>query len=81
VSEKIKEIIVTVGDDALNNIHQLADQLAAKGMKVDRVMPVTGVIAGSCAATKMPDLEKVDGVTSVEEEVVASLSPPGSNVQ
>ena len=73
MSEKIKAIIVTVGDDALNNIHQLADQLAAKGMKVDRVMPVTGVIAGSCAATKMPALEKVDGVISVEEEVVASI--------
>jgi len=50
-------------------------------MKVDRVMPVTGVIAGSCAASKVADLKKVDGVMSVEEEVVAQLPPQDSSVQ
>lgn len=81
MSKKLKPIIVTVTDDMLKDIHQVADQLVAKGMKVDRVMPVTGVIAGSCPSTKMSALEKVNGVMSVEEEAVAHLPPPNSPVQ
>ena len=79
--KKTKPIIVTVTDDALNKIDDLAAQLTAKGMKVDRVMPLTGVIAGSAASTKMSGLRKVKGVMSVEEEVTAELPPPDSSVQ
>lgn len=79
--KKRKPIIVTVADDALKNIHELADRLAAKGMKVDRVLPITGIISGSCPSTKMGDLENVDGVTSVEEETSAEIPPPDSSLQ
>lgn len=79
--KKRKPIIVTVADDALKNIHELAARLVAKGMKVDRVLPTTGIISGSCASTKMGELENVDGVTSVEEEASAELPPPGSSLQ
>lgn len=78
---KGKSVIVTVSDDALPNIHQLADELGAKGMKVDRVMPVTGVITGSLKASKVSALGKVVGVLSVEEETTAQLPPPDSPVQ
>lgn len=79
--KKTKPIIVTVTDDALNKIDDLAAQLAAKGMKVDKVMPLTGVISGSAAPTKMSGLRNVKGVMSVEEEVTAELPPPDSPVQ
>jgi hypothetical protein len=78
---KRKPVIVTVADDALKNIHELADKLAAKGMKVDRVLPITGIISGSCASTKMGELENVDGVMSVEEEASAEAPPPDSSLQ
>jgi hypothetical protein len=81
VSETMKPIIVTVTDAMLPNIQRVADQLAAKGMKVSRVMPVTGVIAGSCPSNEMTAVEKVDGVLSVEEEAVAHLPPSDSPVQ
>jgi hypothetical protein len=81
VPKKRKPIIVTVADDALKNINELAAQLTAKGMKVDRVLPITGIISGSCASTKMGELENVDGVTSVEEEASAEIPPPGSTLQ
>jgi hypothetical protein len=71
MSKKLKQIIVIITDNMLKDIHQVADQLASKGMKVDRVMPVTGVIAGSAPSTKIPALEKVEGVMSVEEEATA----------
>lgn len=79
--KKRKSIIVTVADDALKNIDELAAKLTAKGMKVDRVLPVTGVISGSCASAKMGELENVHGVTSVEEEAAAEIPPPGSLLQ
>jgi hypothetical protein len=81
LAKKSKSLIVTVSDDALKNIHQLAEHLGAKGLKVDRVMPVTGVISGSYAGSKMSELKKVDGVQSVEEELTSELPPPDSDVQ
>lgn len=81
MSKKTKSIIVTVTDDALNKIDELAERLKAKGMKVDQVLPATGVITGSAASTKMPTLEKVDGVMSVEEELTIQLPSPDSPVQ
>lgn len=78
---KRKPIIVTVADDALKNIDELAAKLAAKGMRVDRIMPITGIISGSCPSTRMGELENVDGVTSVEEEASAELPPPDQSLQ
>ena len=79
--KQLTPVIVTVSDEMLKNIHRVAGQLAEKGLKVHRVMPVTGVIAGSSAASKMSALRNVEGVTSVEEELVAKLPPADSPVQ
>jgi hypothetical protein len=73
-------VIVTVADDALASIHELAAELAAKGMKVERVLPVTGVISGSYAAD-LAGLGRVKGVESVEEELRAHLPPAGDKLQ
>ena len=81
LAEKSQSIIVTVADEAIKNITELADKLAAKGMKVDRVMPITGVIVGSAPPKKLPSLKKMAGVLSVEKEVSAELPPPDSPVQ
>ena len=81
MAKRSKSIIVTVTDEMLGNIDQVAERLSAKGMKIDQVMPITGVISGSCSAARMPSLEKVAGVMSVEEEASAYLPPPDSEVQ
>jgi uncharacterized protein YqgV (UPF0045/DUF77 family) len=81
VPKKLKPIIVTVTDNALKNIDQLASKLKSQGMKVDRVMPMTGVISGSFDVSKMSALKDLEGVMSVEEEVSAELPPPDSPVQ
>lgn len=79
--KQAKSVIITVADHMLGDIDRVAKKLAAKGMKVSQVMPITGVITGSCSPTKMSTLEKVDGVASVEEEMSASLPPADSKVQ
>lgn len=68
-----KPIIVTVTDQALGKIDELKEKLIEKGMKVSRVMPLTGVITGSCSSAKISDLQQVDGVMSVEEELSAGF--------
>ena len=79
--KKSQSIIVTVADEAIDKIDELAEKLTAKGMTVDRVMPITGVISGSAPSSKLASLKKVAGVLSVEEEVSAELPPPDSPVQ
>jgi hypothetical protein len=78
---KSKSIVVTVKDAALSDIQAVAEQLAAKGMKVRRVLPVTGVISGSVPVGKERALKAVQGVHSVEDEVQVQLPPPDSDVQ
>lgn len=75
MAEESRSVIVTVADDALVEIQSLADRLKVHGMTVKRVMPVTGVITGSVAASKVGTLRGVSGVGSVEEEL--SADPTG----
>jgi hypothetical protein len=72
----MKSVIVTVSDEALTNIDQLADKLRKKGLKVERVLPITGVIAGAVAAAKVASMRKVQGVLSIEDELYSELPPP-----
>lgn len=76
-----KSVIVTVTDDALKDIQSVAKKLSAKGMKVDQVLPVTGVISGSCPIDKEDALRAVDGVHSLEEDASVQIAPPDSDVQ
>jgi len=78
---KAKSIIVTVTDDALDKIQTVARQLGSKGMKVNKVHPITGVISGSIDAGKMGKLSSVKGVHSVEHDAAVQLPDPNSEIQ
>ncbi len=80
-STTLKPVMVTVTDEKLKDIQRVADTLTAKGMKIDRVMPVVGTISGSVPAAKMSALRAVTGVMSVEEELAAELPSPDSPLQ
>ncbi|MDY3560614.1 hypothetical protein R5W23_001859 [Gemmata sp. JC673] len=76
-----KPVVVTVTDAALAGIQGVADRLTAAGMAVDQVLPVTGVITGSCPPGAKSLLRQVDGVHSVEDGASVHLPPPGSDAQ
>jgi len=69
-----KRVVVTVTDQSLGDIQEVAKTLAASGLTVDRVLPVTGVVSGTCAHAGLAALRRVPGVESVEEEVDATPS-------
>ncbi|MHA4846434.1 hypothetical protein ACX0G7_19810 [Flavitalea antarctica] len=75
------KVIITVTDEALPNIKKIADKIGKKGFKVDKVMPMTGVIVGTCVETKMQDLKGEDGVLSVEKEIIIELPPSDDLLQ
>lgn len=77
----MKSVIVTVTDEALSTINQLADKLEKKGLKVERVLPITGVIAGAVAPANVDSIRKIQGVLSVEDELYSELPPPDAPVQ
>jgi len=69
---KGKSIIVTVTDEALGNIHQLADKLTKKGMNIKRVLPITGIISGFYSSS-LSNIRKIKGVKNAEDEASAQF--------
>jgi hypothetical protein len=75
-----KNLVVTVDDAHMPNIHQVAEQLKSRGMKVEEVLEATGMITGS-SRKGMSGLRAVPGVVGVEEQPQIQLPPPDSPVQ
>jgi hypothetical protein len=66
--EQIERIIVSVDDQNLPTIQSVVIALASAGMKVKQVLPVTGIITGEVAQSKLEGLKSVPGVANVEIE-------------
>ena len=64
--EQVERIIVTVDDQNLPVIESVVAGLQSTGMNVDRVMPVSGIITGEVARSKLEQLRSVPGVAGVE---------------
>jgi hypothetical protein len=61
-------ITVTVRDDQLAHIDELAERLGAAGMQIDQVLHLLGVITGSVPHSQRDALAAVPGVVAVEDE-------------
>lgn len=74
-------VTVTVHDDQLSNIDELADRLRDAGMRVDQVLHPVGVITGSVPSAQRAMVEAVPGVAAVEDEARFQVPPPDAEVQ
>jgi len=74
-------ITVTVTDDQLANIDELADRLRVAGMQVDQVLHAVGVITGSITKSQRTSIENMAGVAAAEEETSFQIAPPDADVQ
>lgn len=76
----LRNFVVTVDDEHLPRIAQVADQLRAKGMTVESMMVTLGLISGSaCVGTT--EFCHVPGVMTVEEQPQFELPPSDADVQ
>jgi len=75
-----RSVTVTISDQYMPRIKDVATKLRAKGMKVDSILEKTGQITGSYS--KSPStLKKVAGVLDAEEQPVFQIPPSDSEIQ
>ncbi|MEL6104899.1 MAG: hypothetical protein AAFU85_02630 [Planctomycetota bacterium] len=65
---KPESIIVTVSDDRLSEIDEVAKRLEATGMRSLVVLPISGIITGIANEDLIGQLRKVWGVAAVERD-------------
>jgi hypothetical protein len=77
----MSDVSVSVDDDHLDKIGEVAAELQSKGMRVDQVFSEVGVISGSVPDDRRQALETVSGVEAVEEARRFQIPPSESDIQ
>jgi predicted regulator of amino acid metabolism with ACT domain len=80
-SKNENKVIVTITDEALSTINEVANKLSKKGLNIEQVHAITGIIVGSSSEDKISDLKNVDGVLNVEKELTIQLPPSDDLLQ
>jgi len=75
----MSEISVTVEDGS--DAGTVAERLRAAGVRVDKVLSSIGVVTGSVAQDRKPEIARIEGVAAVEEQNTFRLPPPDADVQ
>ncbi|MGW5968755.1 hypothetical protein [Streptomyces sp. NPDC055186] len=60
---------------------EVVEALRRAGLTVTGEQPVLGTLSGTVAEDRIPALEAVDGVASVDRERTVQLPPPDSPIQ
>lgn len=76
-----ERVVVTVHDDQLAEIDELAERLRLAGMRVEQVLGEIGVITGSLPADRLTSAQRLPGVAAIERETSFRLPPPDEDVQ
>ncbi|MGV9714020.1 hypothetical protein ACWDTI_25560 [Gordonia sp. NPDC003424] len=74
-------VTLTVADDHMGKITEIAAAARAAGMQVDQVLDQVGVICGSAPDGCAPTLRELDGVDAVEVGQTFRVPPPDSPTQ
>jgi hypothetical protein len=74
-------VSVLVSDNSLHRISDVVKQVKSRGMRVDHVLENSGVLTGSVDSDDLARLNKVKGVSGVEQERSFHIAPPDSDVQ
>ncbi|MGK7873500.1 MAG: ketohydroxyglutarate aldolase [Xenococcaceae cyanobacterium] len=72
---------VSVDDEHMERILEVAQGLQSAGMNVEQVMDKLGVITGSCDSEKVEALSQVKGALYVERQQEYQLAPPEEDIQ
>ncbi|MFN2588041.1 MAG: ketohydroxyglutarate aldolase [Actinomycetota bacterium] len=75
------EIVVSVDDQDVGRLDEIAATLERMGMKVEHRMASIGTISGVADDAKIEEIAAVDGVAAVEVARTVQLPPPDSDVQ
>ncbi|MBQ0868423.1 hypothetical protein [Streptomyces sp. RK75] len=71
-------VILAVNPD---RFAEVVGALRQAGLTVSREQPVVGTLSGTVAEDRLPTLEAVDGVESIDRDHAIRLPPPDSPIQ
>lgn len=81
MGEEVVPVIVSVAEDHLDRIADLAERLSGSGLRVQQILKTLGTITGRIPRSKVAEIGRLEGVASVEPEHTIQLPPPDSPVQ
>jgi hypothetical protein len=68
-------VIIAIDPGAAGRFDEIVDICARAGLRVARLMPELGVVAGQIEESCVDDLRRVTGVASVEHDRTITLPP------
>ncbi|MEX0712896.1 MAG: hypothetical protein WD278_11140 [Pirellulales bacterium] len=80
MAPKVK-VVVSVDDDHVDKMSEVVKACRAAGLSVERSLESLGTITGSIDSTKLGKLNRVEGISSVEQSADYQLPSPGDDVQ
>jgi hypothetical protein len=80
MEEKV-DVLVSLSDEHVPAIDEVAGKLRDAGMEVQRSLPEIGTITGRVDPSKLKSLGDVEGVAALEEARSFEIAPPDSDVQ
>lgn len=75
------DVVVTVSDQHVHKLDELARHLQAQGLQIDRTLRELGMITGTVASDKLQGLARIEGVNAVEPAGQAGVPPPQDDLQ
>ncbi len=81
VAESRATVVVTLSDDASDQVERVTEQLQGAGLEVEQVLDFIGQIVGKLATDDVDRLRAIEGVADVETSRTVQLPPPGSVIQ
>ena len=75
----LTRVSVTIDDEHLDTIDEVAEALRERGMQVEQVLPSVGIVTGS--VQDVAALNSVPGVVSVDLEEGIDIGPPDQEIQ
>ena len=73
------KVSVTVDDEHLDTIDEVAEGLRERGLQVEQVLPSVGIVTGT--VQDVAALNSVPGVVSVDLEEGIDIGPPDQEIQ
>jgi hypothetical protein len=62
----VLRVVVTIDEGSLKRTKVVAGELRSAGMKVEKILPKLGFIAGKVHKDKLKALKKISGVAAIE---------------
>ena len=75
------EVIVTLNEDHLSRIKEVAEQLSAMGLRDINTLESIGVITGRVSSDLLDKLQGIPGVCAIESSGSVRIAPPESDIQ